>query len=77
MKKPLKISFLLAALCFTIPVYADGDMPTGSKTCTQNCGGLYDGTKIITTTSDDKEPEESPIGEIYAWVYQQISELVG
>ena len=66
MKKLLKISFLLAVLCFAVPVYADdGDMPTGSKTCTQNCGGL-----TVETT-----PDESTFVEIYSWIYEQISEL--
>ncbi len=77
MKKLLKISFLLAILCFTVPVYADGDMPTGSKTCTQNCGGLYDGTNGSQTVSDDKNLDDSGIGEIYSWISKQISDLIG
>ncbi|HVE56834.1 MAG TPA: hypothetical protein VNB22_08395 [Pyrinomonadaceae bacterium] len=75
MKKLLKISFLMAILCFAVPVYADGDMPTGTKTCTQNCGGLYNGT-TSPTVSDDKNLDDSSIGEIYSWIYKQISELV-
>ena len=75
MKKLFKISFLLAILCFAVPVYADGDMPTGSKTCTQNCG-LYDGTTTSPTVSDDKKLEDSSIEEIYSWIYKQISEFV-
>ena len=78
MKKLFKISFLLAVLCFAVPVYADGDMPTGTETCTQNCG-LYQGT----TPSDADEKKsvevkqsESTIEEIYSWIYQQISEMV-
>ncbi len=77
MKKLLKISFLLAVLCFAVPVYADGDMPTGSKTCTQNCGGLYDGTTLNPTVSDKVNPNDSTIVEIYSWIYQQISEIIG
>ena len=72
MKKLLKISFLLAVLCFAVPVYADGDMPTGSKTCMQNCGGLYDETNVNPTVSDD----DSGIGEIYSWIYLQITDLI-
>jgi len=75
MKKLLKISFLLAVLCFTVPVYADGDIPIGSKTCTQNCG-LYDGTTTSPTVSSDQEQDESTIIEIYSWIYKQISEIV-
>jgi len=76
MKKLLKISFLMAILCFTVPVYADGDIPTGNKTCTQNCG-LYDGTTISPTVSDDNHLDESSIGEIYSWIHKQISDLIG
>lgn len=80
MKKLLKISLLLAVLCFTVPVYADGDMPVGSKPCTQNCG-LYDGTTTIPNDSDEQKSDEnkqddSTINEIYSWIYEQISELV-
>ena len=75
MKKLLKISFLLAVLCFTVPVYADGDIPIGSKTCTQNCG-LYDGTTTNPTVPNDQEQDESTIIEIYSWIYKQISEIV-
>ena len=79
MKKLLKISFLLLVLCFAVPVHAeDGDIPTGTKTCTQNCGGLYDGTTI--TPGDQKTDEtgqdDSTIGEIYSWIHEQISELI-
>jgi hypothetical protein len=81
MKKLFKISFLLAVLCFAVPVYADGDMPTGSRTCTQNCPGFYAGTTPDATDSDEKQPDEvqpkeSTIEEIYSWIYQQISEMV-
>jgi hypothetical protein len=75
MKKLLKISFLLAVLCFAVPVYADGDIPTGNKTCTQNCG-LYDGTTTSPTTSDEENLDDSSIEEIYSWIYKQISEFV-
>ena len=83
MKKLVKISFLLAVLCFAAPVYADGDMSTGTKTCTQNCGGgLYDGTTTNPTDADDEMQSESTIGEstieeIYSWIYKQISEIAG
>jgi hypothetical protein len=78
MKKLFKISFLLAVLCFAVPVYADGDMPTGNKTCTQNCGGLYDGTTPTNpNNTDEQKPDESTIGEIYSWIYEQISEFAG
>jgi len=81
MKKLFKISFLLAVLCFAVPVYADGDIPTGNKTCTQNCGGLYDGTTTNPTAPDDEnqnEPtnDETTIEEIYTWIYEQISGIV-
>jgi len=77
MKKLLKISFLLGVLCFAAPVYADdGDMPTGSKTCTQNCGGLSDETTPNPTVLGDPKQDESTFGEIYSWIYEQISELV-
>ena len=75
MKKLLKISFLLAVLCFAVPVYADGDMPTGSKTCTHNCG-LYDGTTTNPKESDDEKKNDSTIEEIYSWIYDQISGLI-
>ena len=77
MKKLLKISFLLALLCFAVPVYADGDLPIGNKNCTQNCsGGLYDDTTTNPIITDDKKQNESTIDEIYSWIYKQISELV-
>ena len=76
MKKLFKIIFLLAVLCFAVPVYADYvDIPTGNKTCTQNCSGLTDETTTIPTVSDDVKQDESTIGEIYSWIYKQISEL--
>lgn len=82
MKKLLKISLLLAVLCFAAPAFAnEGDLPTGTKSCTQNCGGLYQGTTVIPTDSDepktdDIKQDDSTIGEIYFWVYEQISELI-
>ena len=76
MKKLLKISFLLAVLCFAVPVYADGDLPTGTKTCTQNCG-LYDGTTTNPTVPDEREQGESTIIEIYSWICKQISGIAG
>ena len=81
MKKVFRISFLLIVLCFAVPVYADGDIPTGNKTCTQNCGGggLYDGSTIDPTDADqtDKiDQDESTIEGIYSWIYEQISEIV-
>lgn len=76
MKKLLKISFLLAVLCFVTPVFADdGDIPTGNKNCTQNCG-LYDGTIPNPTLSESNKQDESTINEIYSWIYKQISDLV-
>jgi hypothetical protein len=77
MKKLINISFLLAILCFAAPVWADGDMQTGNKNCTQNCGGLYDGSTVNPSVSDDAKQEESTAGEIYSWIYEQISDLVG
>jgi hypothetical protein len=77
MKKLINISFLVAILCFAAPVWADGDMQTGNKNCTQNCGGLYDGTTVYPTVSDEKRQEESTVEEIYSWIYGQISDLVG
>ena len=77
MKKLLKISFLLAVLCFAVPVYAEGDMPTGSKTCTQNCGGLYDDNNVDPNVSDEINQDETTIGGIYSWIYEEISQIVG
>ena len=85
MKKLLRISFLLVVLCLAVPVYADGDMPTGTRTCTQNCGtggGLYDGSTIDPLESGDDQTVESDqndstIEDIYSWIYEQISEIVG
>ncbi len=77
MKKLFGISFLLALLCLTAPVYAEGDMPTGSKTCTQNCTGLYDGTTSNPTTSDNGDQDDSTIVEIYSWIHAQISGMIG
>ena len=82
MKKLLKISLLLAVLCFAVPAFAEeGDLPTGTKGCTQNCGGLYDGTTINPKDSDETKSNEtnlddSKIDEIYSWIYEQISELI-
>lgn len=74
MKKLFGISFLLALLCFAVPVYAEGDMPTGSKTCTQNCTGLYDETDP--TNSDNQNHEDSTIVEIYSWIYEQLTGFI-
>lgn len=77
MKKLINISLLIAALCFAAPVYADGDMSTGTKTCTQNCGGLAAGTNDNPTVSNKTDSEDSPINEFYSWIHKQISELLG
>ena len=77
MKKLFKISFLLAVLCFAVPVYAEGDMPTGTKTCTQNCGGLHNGTTPDPKDAGEEKQDPSPIEEIYSWIYEQISGIVG
>ena len=78
MKKLFKIGFLLAVLCFAVPVYADGDLGTGNKTCTQNCrNGLTAGTTTIPMISDERNQDETTIKEIYSWIYKQISDLVG
>lgn len=76
MKKLFGISFLLALLCFAAPVYAEGDMPTGSKTCTQNCGGLYNGTTENSNPTDNGNLSDSTVVEIYSWIYEQISGLI-
>lgn len=73
MKKLFRVSFLLAVLCLAAPVYAEGDMPTGSKNCTQNCTGLFDGT--IPTASDNRNQDDSTIVEIYSWISEQICEF--
>lgn len=77
MKKLIKISFLLAVLCFAEPAFADdGDMSTGNKTCTQNCGGLYDRSNPNSPETGEVNQVDSTVGEIYSWIYKQISELV-
>jgi hypothetical protein len=76
MKKLLKVSFLLIVLCFAVPVYADGDMTTGNKNCTQNCGGLFGGINQPATTTNDKKQNESTIENVYLWIYQQISKFI-
>lgn len=75
MKKLLKISFLLAVLCLAVPVYADGDLPAGNKTCTQNCG-FYDGTNPDQTVSSETKQNDLTVDEIYSWILEQISDLV-
>lgn len=75
MKKLFRISFLLTVLCFAVPVFADGDMTTGNKTCTQNCGGLIGEPNPTVITSDDKKQDNSYVLIIYTWVGEQISEL--
>lgn len=77
MKKLFGISFLLVALCFAVPVYAEGDMPAGTRTCTQNCPGLYDGTTVNPSNSDNENQDDSMIVEIYTWLNEQISGLIG
>ncbi len=73
MKNLLKISLFLAVLCFAIPVYADGDMTTGNKTCTQNCGGLRAENNPTPTTLSDQKQDESTIGNVYNWLFEQIA----
>ena len=75
MKKLFRISFLLAVLCSAGTAYADGDMTTGTKTCTHNCGGFYEGTTATQTNSSD-DTQSVSVGEIYSWIYGQISELI-
>jgi hypothetical protein len=38
MKKFTSIFFLVSILFLTTTVFAEGDIPNGTKTCTQNCG---------------------------------------
>lgn len=76
MKKLFGISFLLAVLCFAVPVYAEGDMPTGTRSCTQNCGGLYDGTTSNPNPSNSGNADDSSITDIYSWIYEQITGLI-
>lgn len=75
MKKLLKISFLLAVLCLAVPVYAEGDLPAGNKTCTKNCG-FYEGTIPEPTLSSETKHDKSTITEIYSWILEQMSVLV-
>ncbi len=76
MKNLLKVSFLLIVLCFAVPVYADGDMTTGNKTCTQNCGGLVGGINQTTDPKEDKKQNESTLETVYSWINQQISKFI-
>ncbi len=76
MKNLLKLSFLFIILCFAVPVFADGDMTTGNKTCTTNCSGLMNGTTQTPTTLDDRIKDETIIENFYTWVYQQISQIL-
>ncbi len=75
MKKLFRISFLLTVLCLAAPAYAEGDIPTGNKTCTQNCG-LFGGIDQSPTISDDKTQDNLTSGNLYSWIYQQISEIL-
>lgn len=77
MKKLIKVSFFLAVLLITVPVYAEGDMSTGTKTCTQTCGNFNDDSGTTTNISGKTESEESTVVEIYSWVHKQIFELIG
>jgi hypothetical protein len=74
MKNLFRISFLLVILCFAGTVYADGDLSTGNKTCTQNClvGPINQPPETIESNNQD----ELTLGTIYIWVYNQISDLV-
>ncbi len=76
MKKLFRISFLLAVFCLTVPVYADGDMSTGNKTCTQNCGGLMGGANPNPSTLDKKIQVDLTIEIIYAWFNKQIFDIL-
>lgn len=74
MKKLFGISFLLVVLCVAVPVYAEGDLPAGNKTCTQNCGGIYDGT--TPTVSGKQIQDDSIIIEIYSRIFEQITGFI-
>ncbi len=52
MKKILCIAAL--SVCFLLTALADGDMGSGTKTCTSNCGNFHE-TTIETTI----KPEET------------------
>jgi len=77
MKKLINISLMLTVLFFAVTVYADGDMSTGTKSCTQNCGGLAAGTNDNPTVSGKDDSDDSTIIEIYSWIHKQISDLIG
>ena len=76
MKKLFRISFLLAVFCLTVPVYADGDMSTGNKTCTQNCAGLMGGGNPNPSTLDDKTQDDLTFEAVYTWINKQISDIL-
>ncbi|MBS1797968.1 MAG: hypothetical protein JSS81_29380 [Acidobacteria bacterium] len=72
MKKIISVSLLLTMLCFAIPAYADGDMTTGNKTCTQNCGFAGLPTED-SSTLDINQTDEIVAGNIYVWITKHIS----
>jgi hypothetical protein len=73
MKQLIKISFLFIMLFLAIPVYADGDMGAGGRSCTNNCGKAE--TEISTNTKSANQ-EQNDSENIFTWIYEQIFELI-
>jgi len=76
MKNLFRISLLLTILCFAAPVFADGDMTTGNKTCTSNCSGLFNGTNQTPITPGDVSQDGTLIESFYNWLNKQISGIL-
>lgn len=73
MKQLIKVSFLFVILFLAIPVFADGDMGAGGRSCTTNCGRAA--TEISTNTKSEN-PDENASKNIFTWIYEQIFELI-
>lgn len=74
MKQLIKVSFLFIMLFLTIPAFAEGDMGAGGRPTLAN-GKAAEPTEI-SRNLDSSNQEEDAFGNIFSWVYEQISEMI-
>lgn len=72
MNKLLKLSLMAVLLFSAVSVYADGNMSTGNRTCTENCGLV---AVEPTTAPADTKKDESIVSSILDWIKTSLSDV--